>query len=213
MLNLFCCANVNLEQYKDYQDFQRYYIVTKHDGSKEVVLKNGTVLENKGNMEITSELLECSFVKIGNTRYYIDGNYNAYKIELSRNISSGEFIIKTNGKFGIVPLYMAHSFILPPVYDDIEYMDGGYAKVKQNGKYAYFDTKNNTLSEFKYNDLTVVKKGLYSSTPGLLHYYIKEKTRLGWRYISSDAYKEAPKRFVENVSYYMLFGFLWDGLP
>lgn len=61
-------------------------------------------------------------------------------------------MVKVNGKVGFIDLY--NRFIIEPVYDDVEEMDGfhqGVAAVKKEGKWGYINKEGKCIIPFEYD--------------------------------------------------------------
>lgn len=191
-----------------------YYVVETQDGKKGILLNNGNLFIQPSTKEIEIPLFGDEEIKYDGKTYYIDVNSNVYEISKYIPLSENAGIAVVNGKYGVLERRVYRTFVLPPKYDYIEYLDKGFAKVLYGGKYALYEYNKNILGQFKYNDVRIVKKGKFDKTSAYLHYYVQEKTGTGWHYVTSDVYKELPKRIYEDtVLYYMLGGFMWDSLP
>lgn len=61
-------------------------------------------------------------------------------------------MVKVNGKVGFIDLY--NRFIIEPVYDDVDDMDGfhqGVAAVKKDGKWGYINKEGECVIPFEYD--------------------------------------------------------------
>lgn len=62
-------------------------------------------------------------------------------------------MVKVNGKVGFIDLY--NRFIIEPIYDDVDEMDGfhqGVAAVKKNGKWGYINKEGKCIIPFEYDE-------------------------------------------------------------
>ena len=209
-----CSEAKTVKDYASYREYAGYYLVETDDNKKGILLKNGKELIPPTDSEIEIELFYEENIKHEGKHYYVDKNSNAYLISKYIPLNSVTGAVIVNGKYGVLETQAKRQFVIMPVYDYIEYLDGNYAKILKGDKYALYDFENDVISPFIYKDVRIVKKGKFDKTPDLTHYYIQKKTPLGWQYTSPKVWIEAPKRLYEDiVLYYMLGGFMWDSLP
>lgn len=90
--------------------------------------------------------------------------------------SKWNHLIEKNGKIAIFD-NSKQQFVTDFLFDDCERLaNTNYFKVKNNGKYALLDLKNNAISEFEYDDIRVKYK--------FSHDNIQVQKNGKWKYIS-----------------------------
>ena len=228
-INSILATEIDLNTFTKYKEYPTFYLVSENN-------KNGILMKNNKYLIIpTTEKVEvlqyidcCTIVVFRDKFYYVDNKFNVYEV---LNYSPGRLfnIIQKDGKYGLLKDQKDENILLEPIYDSAEILEpflishNGitdeytimmWIKLRKGFLYGFYDCNTNKLSEFKYKDLRVVKKGKFYKMHGWVHYYLQKKTKLGWHYIGTSYYKEMPKRIWEDtILYYGLFGFVWDSFP
>lgn len=231
IINVFATSNtLDLNKYTKTQEYTNFYLVNK-DKESGIILKNGAtlIIPTEEKVEVIAYMECCPIINFREKYYYIDNNFEVYEVFNYNRAGNLFYIIKKDDKYGLMTNHGENNIILDTIYDyaeicspywvsrepsTYEYNIMMWVKLRKGAWYGYYDCAKNYLSDFKYKDLRVVKKGKFYKLSGLVHYYLQKKTSIGWRYVGGNFYKEIPKRLWEDVVvYYLFLGCVFDSLP
>jgi tetratricopeptide (TPR) repeat protein len=108
---------------------------------------------------LNSNSLPCTNVKVFKEDYGYDKKYVVVESSLVENfaLNSGDFL-RPKLKFGLINI--AGDWVVDPVYDNIQPLEGGMRMVCLDGKYGYLDATGKRIVEPKYADAKQFSDGV-----------------------------------------------------